>query len=317
MTGPEKQHILPRFYLSAFTQNNLNQGFLNVIDFRRGKIFKVKPENIYQKGFYNDYSSAESKYNMERSLADLEGILAPFYLNVINTGIVNGPKELGKLLSLVGLIQARGEWIRFFVSNLLPNQMINDILNDMVTAEKWNYYVETEKSAGIDVADWPTFENLKERIHSGSFIPKAPEFEKIKLITDLQRKFNDSLAGHEWSMAQASDASGGFICSISPLVWSTPERGIAPWEYADLKSKELFITFPLSSKYALANHNEKKGATYSITDDAVAYFNTRTLQHSGGVIYSGANQFLIKSEDMLSTKRVTILKDKLFIEKII
>lgn len=136
---PEKQHILPRFYLKAFTEKNHKKGFFNVIDFRHGKVFNAKPETVYQKGFYNIYAPNESKYAMENSLAGLESILAPYFNNVIKTGIVHGAEELGKLLSLVSLIQARGEWVRFFVSNVLPNKMIKDILNNEVTVEKWNY----------------------------------------------------------------------------------------------------------------------------------------------------------------------------------
>ena len=70
----------------------------------------------------------------------------------------------------------------------------------------------------------------------------------------------------------------------------------------------------MSSKYALANKNEKKSATYLITDDAVAYLNTRTWLHSGGIIYAGSDEFLI-SDELMSIKKVRVSKNKVFIEK--
>jgi hypothetical protein len=315
LKGPEKQHILPRFYLDAFTQNYHKKGFLNVVDFRRGKIYVTKPSNIYEKGFYNLYVPDAEKYAMEILLAEIESVVAPSFNNVIKTGIFHGGFELGSVLSLVALIQARGEWMRYFLSNILPSIMIKEVSEGNVSEEKWNYYVESERAAGFDVEDWPSFSDLKGSVTSG-FIPKAPEFEKVRLITELHKSLFDSLADHQWNMLKASEDSGGFICSTSPLVWSTLERGIAPWEHFILNGKDVFITFPLSSYYTLANgKDDGKSSTYHVSIERVAFVNHRTLFHSGGIIYCGSDEFFTLNSEMTHIERVRIAKGKLYIEK--
>jgi hypothetical protein len=66
--GPEKQHILPRFYLNEFANN----GRINVIDFKRNKIFKVNPKNIYKKGYYNIHIPGVHKYSIKNEMAKIE-----------------------------------------------------------------------------------------------------------------------------------------------------------------------------------------------------------------------------------------------------
>lgn len=315
LKGPEKQHILPRFYLEAFAENHGKKGFLNVVDFRRGKVYATKPSNLYEKGFYNLYVPDLEKYAMEILLAEAESVVAPFFNNVIKTGIFQGGFELGRVLSLVALIQARGEWMRYFLSSILPSQMIKDISEGNVSEEKWNYYVKSERAAGVSVEGWPSFDCLIDSVASG-YIPKTPEFEKVLLITELHKSLCDSLADHKWNMMKASDESGGFICSTSPLVWSTPERGIAPWEHFELKGKDVFITFPLSSFYTFANgKDDGECSTYHMPIEVVAFVNNRTLLHSGGVINSGSDEFFILDADMAFIKKVSISKGKLYIEK--
>lgn len=310
--GPEKQHILPRFYLNAFSEDYPDEGLLNVIDFRRGKVFKTKASNIVQKGFYNLHGINSEKYAIETMLAEFESTVAPYFHNVLKNGVFQGGHELSQVLSLAGLIHARGEWMRHFLNNGLPVKMVIDIMKGDVSQEKWNLYLKSQREAGLNINKYPSYNNLKEAIKSG-FIPDAPINEKNLLIGGTYESLMDSIAFHKWNLFRTNKDSGCFISSICPLVWSTTDRGIAPWEHFNLKEKEVFITCPLSRNYTLVNGGKEwRGSTYNASINKVAFINQRTLLQSGGLIYSGADEFFVLDSANKYVKKITVTNGKVF-----
>jgi len=81
-----KQHIIPRFYLKRFADNN---GNLQILDIQRGKIIKPRPYSgvCYGDFFYAIETGKEDEISqlIEKLLSKIENQFAREYNNIINT----------------------------------------------------------------------------------------------------------------------------------------------------------------------------------------------------------------------------------------
>lgn len=165
-----------------------------------------------------------------------------------------------------------------------------------LTAEDWEEVVAAEVRAGTDPETLPTYPEARRKVKDGVWSPTAPRDHVLGLLPDAQRAVIDVLVTHIWSLAIAAPGTGEFICSDSPLSWSTRE----PWEPGFVENESLdnpnvTVIFPLSKDLALITRPYDRGSdrryTYQATEEVVAWVNSRTHVHSLGTLYSASEDF--------------------------
>jgi len=301
MSEPRQHHILPEFYLAGFTDTGTRDGMLHVFDYRRGKRYRAKPRQVArERDFYRVYEPGYHPNVIENDFAALESELAPALRRVLKDRIVNGPEELGRLLSLVALIHARNLKGRERLSLAMEHTMRERLETGDVSEAEWQQLVESEIRAGVDPSDLPSYQEAGRLVKEGIWSPTAPKVLQVGLIAQTQQLILDALIPHHWSLAvTASSDKGGFICSDSPLSWSAVE----PWEPGfttdePLDNPSVHVMFPLSKGAALITRNydrhKKRRYSYEATDKVIAWVNSRTHMFSySGTLYSASEDFLL------------------------
>jgi hypothetical protein len=300
MSEPRLHHILPVFYLSGFTDTGTREGWLHVFDyFRRGKRYRARPTKVArERDYYRIYELEVDQNAVEKELDNLESSLAPVLHEVIERRTIKSPKELGSLLSLAALIHARGPRARDNFSVGLENRMREGLISGNVSKEEWEKIVEAEKRAGVDPALLPSYEEARRLVKEGTWSPKAPQLHVVDAIRHMQRAMFDLLLPHVWSLAAADPGSAEFVCSDSPLTWSTKEMWEPGWsEDERLDDPNVTVMFPLSKSLALItcpyDRDNPKRFTYQATEAVVAWVNSRTQLYSYGMLYSASPDFLL------------------------
>jgi hypothetical protein len=116
---------------------------------------------------------------------------------------------------------------------------------------------------------------------------------KVGLIGEMQHMILEWLTPRVWSLARADPQSGGFICSDTPLTWSSAE----PWDIGPaeerLDNPNVVITCPISKSLALITRDDGRQGTYQAVEMVVAWVNARTHLLSLGTLYSASEDFLL------------------------
>src|SRR5829696_9705669 len=89
--------------------------------------------------------------------------------------------------------------------------------------DEWERIVEAHRREGMDPATLQTYDEARHRAADGVWSPIAPKELVLGLLSNMQRVIFHALMPHVWSLAVARPNAGEFICSDSPLTWSTVE----------------------------------------------------------------------------------------------
>ena len=283
--------------MAGFTDTGDEDGKLHVFDYRRGRHCRAKPEKVArERDFYKINVPGEEQNAIEKDFSRLEGDLAPVLRRVIETGALRSNEELGTLLSLAAIIHVRGRRGLDRVYLGLEEMMRAGLADGTLSAEDWEEVIAAEVRAGTDPATLLTYREARRKVKNGIWSPPAPRDHVLGLLHDAQRAMVTLLIPHVWSLAVAQPGTGEFICSDSPLSWSTKET----WEPGFVQDESLdapnvTIIFPLSKGLALItrpyDRRSDRPYSYRATEKVVAWVNTRTHVHSLGTLYSVSEDF--------------------------
>ncbi|MCC9138798.1 DUF4238 domain-containing protein [Pontibacter silvestris] len=294
MSDPRQHHILPVFYLSGFTDTGTAKGFLHVFDYFNKKRYQAKPTQVAkQRDFYRYTHPDIDPFYMENELSKMESEYAPVLKNVLKTGRVNSNNEMGALLSFVSLLHVRSKRCRELLSYSIEQTMYRKILDGKVTREEWEDIRKLEIRSGADMNQWPPFDEVKELVRNDLWRPQTPKNLKVDLIATAHAIVVDVLVDKKWSLAEATIESGGFICSDSPLNWSSYPSEHSDLSLDNLSSTDVTVTIPLNKNYALITREDEHGGTYEAAKEVVAWVNARTHLHSLGTLYSEGEKFYL------------------------
>lgn len=300
MSTPRQHHILPAFYLAGFTDTGTKDGTLHVYDHLRGRYYDTTPEKVArERDFYRIYKPGVDNNVLEERLATLEGKIAPVLRRVKETDTAS-PEELGTLLSLAAMIHVRGQrgLERAYIAT--EDQMRRGLQDGTLTAEAWEEVRELLTLEGEDPASLVSYEEARRKaLDDGDWSPIAPRDYVLSRLIELHAGFVDSLLPHPWSMAVANPSAGEFICSNSPLTWSSEGVGAPGFkEDEDFRDPGVTVMFPINNNAALITRpqdrgSKQRGFLYEAVDGVVAWVNSRTLFLSYGTVYSGSKDFVL------------------------
>lgn len=283
--------------MAGFTDTGDEDGKLHAFDYRRGRHYRAKPGKVArERDFYRINVPGEDQNAIEKDFSQLEGDLAPVLRRVVERRNVHGPEELGSLLSLAALIHVRGRRGLERVYLGLEDRMRSGLEDGSLTADDWEEAVAAEVQEGADPETLPTYPEARRKVRDGVWSPTAPRDHVLGLLPDAQQAVINMLVPHVWSLAIAAPGTGEFICSDSPLSWSTLE----PWEPGFMEDEGLdnpnvTVIFPLHKELALITRPYDRGSdrryTYQVTEEVVAWANSRTHIHSLGTLYSTSGDF--------------------------
>ncbi len=305
MSEPRQHHLLPEFYLAGFTDTGTRSGMLHIFDYRRAKTYRARPKQAAcERDFYRIEVPGEDRYVIEKDLSRLEGELAPTLRRVSETDVVRY-EDIEDLLLFASMVHVRGRRALERVYLGLEEKIRLELEVGSLPRDEWERLIDAHRREGMDPTTLPTYEEARHKAADGVWAPVAPKESVLGLLPLMQRANFDALVPHVWSLAVARPDADGFICSDSPLTWSSVE----PWEPGfkedeSLDDLDLTVTFPLNKKLALItrpyDRGQKRRYRYEATDEVVAWVNSRTHLHSLGTLYSASEDFgLLKKRNKI------------------
>lgn len=289
-----KHHLVPAFYLAGFTVRGSKNALLHVWDFHRAKRYPSTPRKACREtDFYRIEEPGLDPNYVEQLFARHEATVAPFIEQIrTNRGAAN-KREVGETLALAAVIFVRTRWAREAIELAVSLGLAKKLRRNEVTRDQWNQLRAAAIRDGVPQADVPSFGNALERARTGYWRPPVPSAIKAGALPELQETVMEHLHERPWEL-HITDATdhAGFITSASPLASGDLERALAGGGQGLFEADE--ITFPVSRHAALVSHRGARNGNCTATDEVVAHVNARTLHMSDGLVFFGAEPFLLE-----------------------
>lgn len=288
-------HYLPQCYLKGFALDP-EKPQLQVFDLEKGKAFKTSVRNI---GSERDFNRTElqgrNPDELETTLSKLEAEIEQAIANVVRTGSLANPQDMGLILHLISLLHIRNPRVRDNFGDAME-QVIRFTAQSMVrTRETWDGIGERlgrdERSEDLP------FDEMKGFIDSGEYGVAVKREFHIALELKTVVEMIPVLARRNWELLRAGAGSGGFVTTDEPstLFWTDPKLAEGPYS-PGLGLGSTMLLFPLSRDYCLKGTldapNGRVPETRELPFLQVAASNGLIVRHANRQVYAADDLFV-------------------------
>lgn len=292
LSGPTRQHFVPRFYLEGFSSSC----WLSVFDRASGEIRKQRPKNV---AVVTNLYTFEDKYDRKRFdleilFGQIESAAAPILKSLAEGRRINAA-ERETFAVFIGLAAARTpaaieETTKVYEEFVKANSYLTmtdeeKIFNDLLKMKGPSANIPLLRNQARTLAKMAREGTYDVKIDKGYARSRS-----LKVMETISR----ALLNRDWMILHASSEGESFLTSDSPvtlLPTSTTARGL-PIGYS---SPHAQILFPLNSKSALvASGTLGRTGHCNIESEKLHRFNLAVAEHCHKNVFGG-DEVLLKS----------------------
>lgn len=260
LSGPKRQHFLPKFYIEGFTKN----GVVAVFDRDSNEVRVQSPQNTGVIGHFYTMEDADGRkrFELEQLLSEYEGKASPVIKRIAEKAEINADER---------------EYLAIFVA--LAAFRTPDIV-DSIKAFNSNYVADMTKRMFVDVEEtkeWmrgrpnaPATEEgldteareLVEFVKSGRYKVTTNHKWAIGTAMNTALKIAPIFAGRDWVVNHRGDEKRSFVTTDAPVVLTTVVPRKNSFWGIGFGNMDALVLFPLTESCMLA-----------------MYGNSGTLQH--------------------------------------
>ncbi len=293
--SPRRQHYIPAFYLSSFTEGQSRHAKFHVFDLKSGIFRKSKPHNEAHERDFN-FLETESGVStlLDSEIQKLETEAARV-LNVIkDTNTFPNPEDWGLFFYFMAIISGNHPVKRNSVEDF-KLQVLDKILDMFVnTPEFYESQIKKAKDEGYfsDVKDIP-YKEMKEFVEKRKFDIEVGKNYIVQSVFKMVEVILEHLTLRKWTLL-LNDGPADFITCDHPaaLTWMSfdPNDLRRPVGFG-LEGTE--FTFPIGPRHALrAVHNDNMPPIVRINDRGVALVNRNTILSASRWLYCRKPEFV-------------------------
>jgi hypothetical protein len=290
LTGPKRQHFLPRFYLEGFTKD----GRLAVYDRETNQVRVQQPVNTGVIGhFYTlEDEDGRKRYELEHVLSEIEGKAHPVIAKLSAREHITAD-ERGDMAIFVALAAFRTpdivDSIKGFFSELIGKvaiKMFSDVeqvkerMRDMPDSSKSEDELEREAQAVVDFAN------------SENYTIETNHQQVIGMAMKMAFSIAPILARRDWIVCHRNNDKKSYITTDAPVLLTT----VAPRENnsygVGYGNSDAMITFPLNQSSLLMIFGEKGELTHRDVGD-------EQIRHANLALADRCQRFVIGREEAL------------------
>jgi hypothetical protein len=206
---------------------------------------------------------------------------------------VSDRRQVTEVLSLAAMLAVRSRTGRRQLEPSLAAGLAMRLRRGQVLPEQWEQLRASELRNGAKPEEVPPFDEAVDGVLRGTWFPRAPHVLRVGLIPEGHNALFALLRGRPWElMTTDSAATGGFICSDSPLVWGDLDQAVLGSQ-PTVTDPDGEVTFPVSKDVALVSYPGARESNCGATEEIVAHINMRTLQLTGGLVFHSQPEFLL------------------------
>lgn len=266
MNIPKSNHYIPKMLLKGFTDDNGKLYFCR-LRFSRRVVKKSAPKNLFVKNHYYNRSDEHGNKDasVEKSLADLEGKVAPVVEKIINTA------RAGKLPELAS---SERETLNRFIYRLwigtpdAPNPVVDNSKEFLQKGigELGLLTPEGRRKIDILMKDPQKLKRFQHNVRVGG-VQNA--------LASRDDEFLQSLRGKKLSIWKICNPKKSFVIGSDPIIMLIPEG-------SDLSDSMAEVWFPLAYDVAMVYGPFPEGL-YEIPDSLIQTINEIISERSSTI----------------------------------
>ncbi|MNW37785.1 hypothetical protein D3C74_148370 [compost metagenome] len=288
-----KHHFLPQFYLSGFTNEDVKNNTLWVLDQTTGTQWSSKPRNIaYRNDFYRIDVPDSEPDGFEKALAQFEAMAAPVIKNLIQSQTLPEGDDYVILINFIALMACRVPSRREVFDEAMSDVMHIWLQMIFQSPEHYESYRLKMIESGRKSENPKTYEEMKQFVNDESRYTIS--FHNHTHLNNMMTSLNTIIPlflDRKWSVLLADEQTGYFICSDSPvnLHWTKPQETI--WG-PGFGLRETDVTVPLNKNILLLGRFEEELPTQYLSRETIAIMNSYTAIDSQRYVYSSGRDFV-------------------------
>lgn len=290
LTGPKRQHFLPRFYLEGFTKD----GMVAVFDRESNEVRVQQPVNTGVIGHFYTMEDTEGRkrFELEQLLQEYEDKAIPVILKLTAKEEINADERTDFAI-FVALAAFRTPDI---VDSLkaFNSSMIGDMGKRMFAD------VEEVKARMRGKADAPPTEEeleaeareLVEYAQSGQYEVTTSHTWAVSMAMKMAFNIAPILAGRDWAVVHRDNEKKSFVTTDAPVLLTT----VAPRENSfwgiGFGNTDALALFPLTGSCILAMYGSNGDLQHRMAD-------VEQIRHINLAIADRCQRFVIGREEAL------------------
>lgn len=251
LTGPKRQHFLPRFYLDGFSRD----GLVAVFDREKNEIRLQQPVNTAVIGHFYTMEDAEGRrrFELEALLSEYEGKAKPVIDKLVAAATDLSAEERSDLSIFIALAATRtpdmvhsvqalhGEMVKHSAKVLFADvdQTFELLRADEELSQKSDDELRMQ-------AEW-----MVTMAQTDGFVVETDEKWAVVRAIEMALAVAPYFAGRHWRVVHRNNEKLSFITSDSPVYLSTVDPRPTSEYGVGFGSPDAFISFPLHKSCTL------------------------------------------------------------------
>lgn len=306
-------HYVPQFYLKGFSDPNLQNEQLHVIDKGERRHFVTAPSNIaVQRDFNRINIPDHSMDEIERHLSQIEGRAATVLRSITeNATLPEDDEDMDYLIVFVAILAANNPQIRDRLIDR-DREISRQMMESLVASQE----VYESRLSDLGMEDQIGYEAARAFVESGNYTISIEDpfgYYLAVVFYGLYEAVLPVFSTMDWSLVIAEEDETDFVCSDLPAVLFkvvnliphlqppytiTPAGLILPNETTPIKNttESLELTMPLNPRMAIYATNFPTGYQMS-----PACINKRTIDASMRHIYCSNLDFKFLDNEVMES----------------
>lgn len=249
LTGPKRQHFLPKFYLEGFCAD----GMLAVYDRDSDKIRVQQPLNTAVIGHFYTFKDSEgrNRFELEQMLSECEAKASPVIKKLAAKEQLS-VEERKDLSIFVALAVSRSPDIIESVK-LLNSGLIDDIAKSMFSNAEQTKALMRDRSSASSSADELEIEAsaITKFIQHGHYKVTTNHSWAVGIAIDLAFEIAPLLEGRNWLVVHRKSENKSFVTSDAPVILGTVKPRKPSMFGIGFGNTDAMVTFSLTQSCAL------------------------------------------------------------------
>lgn len=271
LSGPKRQHFLPKFYLEGFTKD----GMVAVFDRELNEIRVQQPVNTCVIGHFYTMEDVEGRrrFELEQLLSEYENKASSVIKKLAARETINA-EERANLAIFVAFAAFRTpdiiESLKIFNSDLVKDKAKEILGNVEMVMEHMRgkpYAPSAEEELKADA------QALVELVQSDQFEVVTNHKWAVGMAIKMAFKVAPILAGRNWEICHRSNQKKSFVTTDAPVLLTTAAPRLNSFWGVGFGNADALVLFPLAESCVLAMYGSE-GDLKHRTQDAEQIRNT-------------------------------------------
>ena len=294
LSGPKKQHVVPRFYLDGFSRD----GLLSVYDRQKNEFRIQTPHNTGAITHYYTFTDAEGRrrYDLEHLMCDYEGKAAQI-IRKLSAKERLTDEERSDMAIFVAIMGFRTP-DQIESMKEANGQMIKRLSQMIFGSDKLAKIAVRQNPKNADLSEAEIEQQakqLREFVERDQFTVETDHQWALGMSMNMFAKVADILVQRDWVVMHRENEKRSFITSDAPLILTLMQPRPNSFYGVGYASSDAMIVFPLTQASVLVMHGFDGSFAHGVMTEANIKDTNRLIAERYQRFVMGRDEKLVRS----------------------